>query len=95
MKHAWHIYTVLLNGVDRTDFYDRMKAYGVGTNVHYIPIYKFTYYRQHFGFRDADYPTTEDVFGRIVTLPLYPTMGDVQVHTVVETAKKVIGELKK
>jgi dTDP-4-amino-4,6-dideoxygalactose transaminase len=95
VKHAWHIYTVLLDGVDRTAFYDRMKAYGIGTNVHYIPIYKFTYYREHFRFRDADYPVTEDVFGRIVTLPLYPTMDDSQVNTVVDTAKKVIGELKK
>ena len=95
VKHAWHIYTVLLEGVDRTAFYDRMKAYGIGTNVHYIPIYKFTYYRRHFRFRDADYPATEDVFRRIVTLPLYPTMDEAQVHAVVDTARRVIGELKR
>lgn len=95
VKHAWHIYTVLLDGVDRTAFYDRMRAYGIGTNVHYIPIYKFTYYRKHFRFLDTDYPITEDVFSRIITLPLYPTMDDAQAHTVVDTAKKVVQELKK
>jgi UDP-4-amino-4,6-dideoxy-N-acetyl-beta-L-altrosamine transaminase len=93
IKHAWHIYTVLLNSIDRTSFAARMKAYGIGTNVHYIPTYKFSYYRKHFKIVDADYPVTEDVFSRIVTLPLYPSMDDSQVHVVVDIAKKVIKEL--
>jgi dTDP-4-amino-4,6-dideoxygalactose transaminase len=93
VKHAWHIYTILLNDVDRTRFASRMRQQGIGVNVHYIPIYKFSYYRQNLAYHDSDYPVTEDVFSRIVTLPLYPGMGERDVSLVVDTAKKVLREL--
>lgn len=87
MKHGWHIYTILLKNINRDKFFTYMRKSDIGVNVHYIPTYHFSYYRKHFDFDENDYPVTEDVFKRIVTLPIYPKMSDEDVELVVKTIK--------
>jgi UDP-4-amino-4,6-dideoxy-N-acetyl-beta-L-altrosamine transaminase len=82
--HAWHLYTVLLKGIDRDAFFHKMRLSGIGVNVHYIPIYRFSYYRTVLDLSPSDYPRTEDVFSRIITLPLYPKMTAGEVERVIE-----------
>lgn len=80
VRHAWHLYAVLLYGsIDRDEFFKYMRAADIGVNVHYIPVYRHSYYAKRFGFDPGDFPVTEDVFSRIITLPLHPQMssGDV------------------
>jgi dTDP-4-amino-4,6-dideoxygalactose transaminase len=93
VKHAWHIYTVLLNGVNRDTFFRGMRQKNIGVNVHYIPVYRHTYYKR-FDIDPQDFPVTEDVFSRTVTLPLFPKMLDEDVQDVIiavkETLEKVI-----
>jgi UDP-4-amino-4,6-dideoxy-N-acetyl-beta-L-altrosamine transaminase len=93
-KHAWHIYTILLNGLDRNKFTVLMRKKNIGVNVHYIPIYAHDYYKR-FKINRKAFPVTEDVFSRTVTLPLFPSMTDDDVFDVVTAAKESINELKK
>ena len=73
VKNSWHIYTILLKeGIDRDDFFRYMKNNNIGLNVHYIPIYRFSYYKNNYNIDPLDYPITESVFKNIITLPLYP-----------------------
>jgi UDP-4-amino-4,6-dideoxy-N-acetyl-beta-L-altrosamine transaminase len=90
VRHAWHLYTILLDKkIGRDRFFECMKGRGIGVNVHYIPIYKFTYYKQ-FGIRADGYPVTEDVYSRAITLPLFPKMGDGDVERVMDAVKGCI-----
>jgi len=83
--HGWHLYTILLKGIDRNRFYSEMKKLNVGVNVHYIPTYKFRYYQQNLP--TGSLPVVEDVFNHIITLPLYPGMTDNEVHYIVKAVK--------
>ncbi|MCL7413900.1 MAG: DegT/DnrJ/EryC1/StrS family aminotransferase, partial [ANME-2 cluster archaeon] len=75
VKHAWHLYTILLDeSIDMDDFFKYMRNANIGVNVHYIPIYRHSYYVKNFDFNKNDYPVTENVFKRIITLPLFPKM---------------------
>jgi UDP-4-amino-4,6-dideoxy-N-acetyl-beta-L-altrosamine transaminase len=85
VRHVWHIYTVLVReGVDRDAMFMHLKRSGIGPGVHYIPVYRHTYYRQNHPSDPADFPVTEDTFSRLLTLPLYPRMEDADVDRVVE-----------
>jgi UDP-4-amino-4,6-dideoxy-N-acetyl-beta-L-altrosamine transaminase len=88
VKPAWHIYTVLLNGIDRDKFFSKMRGRNIGVNVHYIPIYRFSYYQEHFNIGPNNFPVTEKVFSKIVTLPLFPKMADDEVLNVIEIVKE-------
>ena len=92
VKPAWHIYTVLLDSINRNEFFRKMRERNIGVNVHYIPVYHFSYYRKHFNFNPKDFPVTEEVFNRIVTLPLFPKMEDEEVTYVIDTIKEMIDE---
>ncbi len=87
VKPAWHIYTVLLNGINRDEFFRKMRGRNIGVNLHYIPIYRFSYYQEHFNINSGDFPVTEEVFSKIVTLPLFSKMTEDEVLTVIETVK--------
>lgn len=79
VKHAWHLYTVLVDGDSRNGLFKHLRNNGVGAHVHYIPTYRFSYYRGRFNISPKDFPVTEDVFHRILTLPLQPLLerGDI------------------
>jgi dTDP-4-amino-4,6-dideoxygalactose transaminase len=81
IKHAWHLYTILLDErLNRDEFFQFMKNNNIGVNVHYIPIYHFSYYKTRFNFKIDDFPVTEEVFKRIITLPLHVGLNQTQIH---------------
>lgn len=77
-KHAWHLYTPLINEdaarMNRDAFMNAMKEKNVGTGLHYRAVHLYPYYRDTFGFNDGDFPNAENVAERIVSLPLFPLM---------------------
>ena len=93
VKPAWHIYTILLNGINRDEFFSKMRERNIGVNVHYIPVYRFSYYRRNFDFNHRHFPVTERIFKSIITLPLYPSMDDVVIEEVCSLLKKHVGDI--
>ena len=90
VRNAWHLYTILLDKkIDRDKFFSLMRSKGIGVNVHYIPVYQFSYYKK-FGINAEDYPNTNETFSRIMTLPLYPTMTNEDVNAVIKSVKECL-----
>jgi len=89
IRHAWHIYTVLLKQHNRDDIFKRLRAAGIGVNVHYIPIYKFSYYLENLP-QNEQFPVTEETYRSIITLPLFPLMTDDDAETVVSAVKTAL-----
>lgn len=94
VRHVWHLYTILLNSkIDRNEFFNLMRTKNIGVNLHYIPIYKFTYYQKNYKLKDV-FPVTEEIFKRIITLPMFPLMTDQDVSNVIEATKETIKNFK-
>jgi len=93
IRHVWHLYTILLKNVDRDKFFRLMRKKNIGVNVHYIPVYKHSFYRSY-NYGEECFSITEDVFQRIVTLPLFPRMTEEDVLDVVKAVEESIAELK-
>ena len=94
-RHAWHLYTILLDrSIDRDEFFKYMRSANIGVNLHYIPVYRHSYYVENFDFDAGFFPVTEDVFKRIITLPLFPRMEIEQLEYVVTSISQTIKHLK-
>jgi len=88
VRHVRHLYTILLDAkINRNKFFTEIRAKNIGVNLHYIPIYKFTYYQKNFR-SEEEFPVTEEIFKRIITLPLFPKMTDEKIINVIEATKK-------
>jgi UDP-4-amino-4,6-dideoxy-N-acetyl-beta-L-altrosamine transaminase len=86
VKHAWHIFTILLQKkISRDAFFKYMRSANIGVNVHYIPVYRHTYYQRVLPVRMEDYPITEEVFRRIITIPLHPKITDSEFEYITKT----------
>jgi len=80
---AAHLMPVLLpTSSNKASFVENMKAQGVQTSFHYPPIHTFTAFKP--GRDGVSLPITEAVAEREVTLPLYPTLREADVLTVVQ-----------
>ncbi len=98
-RHAWHLYTPLLNpaaaGMDRDAFMQGMKKRNIGTGLHYRAVHLYPYYREHYGYRRGDFPNAETVSDRIVSLPLFPAMTDADQDRVIAAMRDLFGRKTK
>ena len=82
---AWHLYVVGWNqgvsGLSRGEAFARLRAAGIGVQVHYIPVHTQPYFRK-LGFRPGQYPNAEAHYARAITLPLYAGLSEAQQDTV-------------
>lgn len=81
-ESTFHIFPVLLpEGTDRPAVMSRMREAGVQTSVHYPPTHTFSAYRGS----APVLPRAEALAPRILTLPLFPRLGDEDIAYVVDT----------
>lgn len=88
----WHLYAVEIDdrfGCDRTRFVNMMHAENLYVQVHYVPLHFHPYFQEEFGYERGDYPVTEDVYGGLVSLPLYPEMDDRDVEDVIRAVEQL------
>lgn len=75
---GWHLYPVLIDfeatGLTRKDVMQRLRAHGIGTQVHYIPLHQQPLYENRYGRQSL--PGAERYYARVLSLPLYPAMVD-------------------
>lgn len=90
--HGWHLYVIEINervtGVTRDQFIKNMRLRGIGTSVHFIPLHRHPLYQQALGVSETLYPTSEEIFQRIVSLPLYPAMKDEDVDRICQAVRE-------
>lgn len=93
VRHAWHIFPVLLRleqlRADRDTILAALRAENIGVTVHYVPAYWHPYY-EALGYRRGMCPRAEEAFQRILTLPLFPAMTDRDIEDVMTALRKVL-----
>lgn len=70
-------------GHTRETFMQALRDKGVGSQVHYMPVYRHPYYEARFS--KADFPNAERYYEGCLTLPCYPSMSDEQIEQVIGT----------
>ena len=93
-----HLYIIRLKidtlKVGRGEIYKALNAENIGLQVHYIPVYYHPYY-QKLGYEKGLCPNAEALYEQIITIPLYYSLSDEDVDSVIEAVKKVITYYKK
>lgn len=85
---SWHLYVIRVKQpVHRLNLYNELRKDGIGVNIHYIPVHTHPYY-QSLGFREGDFPISEDYYSRAISIPLYATITDEQHTKVITTLEK-------
>ncbi len=93
-RHALHLYTLILDidnlKTNRDGIIDALYKENIGTGVHFIAIHLHPYYKEKYKFRRGDFPVSEFISDRTISLPFSAKLTDKDAEDVIAAVKKVI-----
>jgi dTDP-4-amino-4,6-dideoxygalactose transaminase len=92
--NAWHLYLMRLDltklDCDRDTFSKELQQRGVGVSMHFIPLFRFTYWKKLYpDFTAEHFPHANEHFLETITLPLWPDMTLQDAQFVIDSVKEV------
>ena len=92
--NAWHLFAPAFNfeciGKPRKQVMTELAELGVGTQVHYIPLYRQPYYRQDFS--TGRFDGSETYYKSTLSLPMYYGLTDEDIETISAIVRSVIAD---
>jgi dTDP-4-amino-4,6-dideoxygalactose transaminase len=77
----------------RRAVWDLLRADGIGTQVHYVPLARQPLYRRLLAADPSRHPGAEAYYEGCLSIPLFPTMTDGDQDRVVEAFRKAVARL--
>lgn len=94
VRPSWHLYVLQLDfaalGWTRGAFMLELRARGIGSQVHYIPVHLQPYYRATYGYAPGLCPVAEKYYQQCLSLPLFSSMSDADVERVIAVVQEVL-----
>lgn len=93
MQHAWHLFIIKLTPgrwkIGRDRLIMELEKKGIGCGVHFIPVYRFSYFKKILHRTPGDFPNCENAFKRVITLPFYPDLTFKEADYVCDVLRKL------
>ena len=91
--HSWHLFPIRLNlemlSIDRNEFIEKLDRFGISCSVHWRPLHLHPLYGKHYGWRKKHLPNATEVWSRLVSLPIFPSMSDIEIGQVINVVKNL------
>ncbi len=79
--HAYHLFPVRVDG--RDEVYRQLRDRGIGVQVHYVPVHHHPVFA-HLAPGGAGFPEADRAYQRLLSLPLFPGLSELDQDRVVE-----------
>ena len=87
-RMSWFVYVIRLDPkIDRAAFAKRLEARGIPVRPYFVPIHTQPYMIERFGWREGDFPVTEDLGQRGLAVPFSGVMSEEQVEYVCQAIR--------
>jgi dTDP-4-amino-4,6-dideoxygalactose transaminase len=94
-RMSWFVYVVRFEpGVDRDGLARTLGERGIPARPYFLPIHLQPYMAERFGYRQGDFPVTEDLGQRGLALPFSSVMSEGQVEQVSRELRKVLAQAR-
>lgn len=83
-----HLYIVRVKEnnkiISHLQLFERLRNAGILANLHYIPVYRHPYYEAFGKYSAADFPNAESYYKEAISIPMYASLLDEELHEVVD-----------
>ncbi len=79
----------------RREFFDALCAEGIHPQVHYLPVYRHSYYEKELGYPKGLCPNAEALYEQILSIPLYYKLTDQDAQDVSDAVHKIIAHYRR
>ena len=94
VKIGWFVYVIRLSDQytreGRDQILQKLKQRGIGCGNYFQPIHLQPFYRKTFGYKEGDFPITEQIASRTIALPFYNNLTEGEVDYVVENLDDIL-----
>jgi UDP-4-amino-4,6-dideoxy-L-N-acetyl-beta-L-altrosamine transaminase len=98
-KSSYHLYPLRINfkklKLKKNIFFKKMIKLGIKLQVHYIPIYRHTYYKKILKIKFSDFPNAEKFYNNVVSLPVYYDLTKKKQNYIIKSIKQIISNQSK
>ena len=95
VKSTYHLYPILLDRslwCAKEDIFEALHKKGIGAQVHYKPIYKFSYYKERFG--EQKLQNAEEFYKAELSIPAHQKMSMEEAKFVADTLLEILKNTK-
>lgn len=85
----WHLYPLRVHDGRRREVFEKMRAYGIGVQVNYIPVYWHPLYANA-GYQRGMCPNAEAFYAEEMSLPIFPDLANSEVDQVIESLERAL-----
>ncbi|MDQ6750173.1 MAG: DegT/DnrJ/EryC1/StrS family aminotransferase [Actinomycetota bacterium] len=90
-RRGWFVFVVQLpHRVGRDATIRALAAHGVASKPYLPAIHLMSFYREHFGHREGEFPVCEDVAARSIALPFFPDLDEGRIARVADALRVAI-----
>jgi len=90
--HVFHQYTLVTDGIDRFKLQEFLQAKGVPAMVYYpVPLHMQKAYQDD-RYKEGDFPITEDLCKRVISLPMHTELSDDQLNFITSSVLEFINQ---
>lgn len=97
--HCWHLYVLQLRleklAIDRAQVIQELRSKGIGTSVHFIPIPLHPAFASWTQLPQNHCPRALELYPRLLSLPLYPSMTTEEVDRVAHTVRELLASSRR
>lgn len=93
-ESSYHLFPLKINftklKISKNNFFKEMLKKGIKLQVHYVPIYRHTFYKKKFNFKARNFPNTEKFYNQVISLPIYYNLKKKTQIYIINCLKKMI-----
>ena len=93
-ESSYHLFPIKINftklKISKNNFFKEMLKKGIKLQVHYVPIYRHTFYKKKFNFKARNFPNTEKFYNQVISLPIYYNLKKKTQIYIINCLKKMI-----
>ena len=92
-KSGWHLYTIRITDeatISRDEMMEKLHNVGIGVQLHYLPVYSHSYYRQQVGMQYR-LDNSESYAASAISLPIHCNLTAEQQQMVISQVKTFLG----
>ncbi len=90
-KDFWSQYIIEIDK-NRDHFAKKLKNRGISIALHYVPLHLLDYYKKKYSIKVFDFPVSLNIYQKVMSLPIYPSMSNEDVDIVCEVINEVASE---
>ncbi len=92
--HSYHLYPLLIDfkkfKISKKDFVRRLEQKKIFVQMHYVPVYKYNFYKKKFKLNTKFLKNSEDFYQKEISLPIYYSMKKKDVIFIVKNIFQIL-----